>query len=178
MFRGIAASGRAIRLPVHVERQLVAYKRKKTALAERFEREPSLSEIADFLMLDDAQVNEYEILALRTISIDERYLGRDGTLEPLPQGLEVDSEPKQPAALEREQEYARLRDAVYALKEPHQSVIRYRFLTDSKPPTHAEIGRKLVPPRSRQRVQRIEVEALARLRDALTPLGTARRGGR
>jgi RNA polymerase sigma factor (sigma-70 family) len=198
ILRSIAQAGRAVRLPVWKVQALGAYQRGRTALARGIGREPTHKEIARSLQLDDDQVAEFELLSFPLTSVEQAGLGRPvhwhiGRERPRAIGADpyliraLSTDTRDATSLSTNvrdatwdaaaaQERELVRRAVQDLDEPHQSVIRYRYYEGDRPLTYAQIGKKLVPPRSEQRVWKIEREGLDRLRKALAlPFAGTRR---
>ena len=156
--RGIANKSRPIRMPVHVlhrERQISTAER--TLLTE-LGRQPTLEEIAAEATLPVKQVSEV-LDAARTVTSLDRPVGEDDTAF----GELFESDMPQPdelveISLRREV----LRRAVAELPVHEQEVVRLRYGIElEEPKTIDEVVRTLGI--SRERVRRIEREALARL---------------
>jgi RNA polymerase primary sigma factor len=157
--RGIANKSRMIRVPVHVmqrERHIV---RAERSLLGRLGRQPTREEIAAETRLPLKQVQD-ALGAARTVASLDRPVGEDDEISfgdlfesDLPQPEEVVE-----VSLQREA----LRRAVANLPDLEQEVVRLRYGIESEDPkTLDEVVR--LTGISRQRVRRIEAQALARL---------------
>ncbi len=156
--RGIANKSRPIRMPVHVlqrERQISTAERK---LLAEFGRQPTVEEIAAEATLPEKQVHEV-LNAARTVTSLDRPVGEDDTA--FGELFESDAPPPDElveVSLQRDA----LRQAVAELPPSEQEVVRLRYgIEVEEPKTIDEVVRALGI--SRERVRRIEREALARL---------------
>jgi RNA polymerase primary sigma factor len=160
--RAVAEQARTIRLPVHVGEFLSGIARAQRELASRLGREPSLVEVAEYLELPVARVEETLRAAKLPISL-ETPVGEDG--ETSVGDLVPDQEATDlQAAAERSDLARRLDDALgAALTEREQAVLRLRFgLGGGEAQALGDIGQELGI--SRERVRQIEAEALRKLR--------------
>jgi RNA polymerase primary sigma factor len=160
--RAVAEQARTIRLPVHVGEFLSSIARAQRELASRLGREPSLSEVAEYLELPVSRVEETLRAAKLPISL-ETPVGEDG--ETSVGDLVPDQEATDlQAAAERSDLARRLDDALgAALTEREQAVLRLRFgLGGGEAQALGDIGQELGI--SRERVRQIEAEALRKLR--------------
>ena len=160
--RAVAEQARTIRLPVHVGEFLSSIARAQRELASRLGREPSLSEVAEYLELPVSRVEETLRAAKLPISL-ETPVGEDG--ETSVGDLVPDQEATDlQAAAERSDLARRLDDALgAALTEREQAVLRLRFgLGGGEAQALGDIGQELGI--SRERVRQVEAEALRQLR--------------
>jgi len=157
--RGIANKARTIRMPVHViqrERKIVRAERE---LAVRLGRQPTPEEIAEEARLPLRQVHEVDGAARAVTSLD-RPVGSD---EETRFGDLFESDEPQPeeivdVSLRREA----LHQAVAELPEREREVVKLRYgIEGDEPKTIDEVVRRLGI--SRERVRRIEADALGRL---------------
>ena len=157
--RGIANKARTIRMPVHViqrERKIVRAERE---LAVLLGRQPTPEEVAAEACLPLRQVNEIHGAARTVTSLDKPVGSDDETAlgdmfesdQPAPEEL-VD------VSLRRQA----LHQAVAELPEREREVVKLRYgIEGDDPSTIDEVVRRLGI--SRERVRRIEADALARL---------------
>ncbi len=157
--RGIANKARTIRMPVHViqrERKIVRAERE---LAVRLGRQPTPDEIAAEASLPLRQVQEVHSAARAVASLD-RPVGDDPQTR-LGDLFESDQPPPEEVvdvSLRREA----LHHAVAELPEREREVVKLRYgIEGDEPNTIDEVVRRLGI--SRERVRRIEADALARL---------------
>jgi RNA polymerase primary sigma factor len=157
--RGIANKARTIRMPVHViqrERKIVRAERE---LAVQLGRQPTPEEIAAEARLPLHQVHEVHRAARAVTSLD-RPVGAD---EETRLGDLFESDQPQPeeivdVSLRRDA----LHQAVAELPEREREVVKLRYgIEGDKPSTIDEVVRRLGI--SRERVRRIEADALGRL---------------
>jgi RNA polymerase primary sigma factor len=160
--RAVAEQARTIRLPVHVGEFLSGIARAQRELASRLGREPSLAEVAEYLELPVARVEETLRAAKLPISL-ETPVGEDGETSVGDLVPDLEATDLQ-AAAERSDLARRLDDALgAALTEREQAVLRLRFgLGGGEAQALGDIGQELGI--SRERVRQIEAEALRKLR--------------
>jgi RNA polymerase primary sigma factor len=160
--RAVAEQARTIRLPVHVGEFLSGIARAQRELASRLGREPSLAEVAEYLELPVARVEETLRAAKLPISL-ETPVGEDGETSVGDLVPDMEATDLQ-AAAERSDLARRLDDALgAALTEREQAVLRLRFgLGGGEAQALGDIGQELGI--SRERVRQIEAEALRKLR--------------
>jgi RNA polymerase primary sigma factor len=160
--RAVAEQARTIRLPVHVGEFLSSIARAQRELASRLGREPSLAEVAEYLELPVARVEETLRAAKLPISL-ETPVGEDG--ETSVGDLVPDAEATDLEAAAERSDLARRLDVALgeALTERERAVLRLRFgLGGGEAQALGDIGQELGI--SRERVRQIEAEALRKLR--------------
>jgi RNA polymerase primary sigma factor len=157
--RGIANKARTIRMPVHVIQRERKIFRAERELAMRLGRQPSPEEIALEARLPLHQVEEVNAAARAVASLD-RPIGSDQET-PLGDLFESDQPPTEElvdVSLRREA----LHQAVAELPEREREVVKLRYgIQGDDPNTIDEVVRRLGI--SRERVRKIEADALARL---------------
>ena len=166
--RGIANTGRAVRLPVNVADMLASVQQAQGFLESRFHRQPTMAEIGIEVGLPRQKV--VEIMAYRSepLSLSHPLLD-DGAAE-------LGDLVEDPGALMPFDEVAmsllpgevdRLLDA---LTDREEEIVRLRFgLSSEEPRTLEEIGERLNV--SRERVRQIESRALSKLRNPVVDTG-------
>jgi len=159
--RAIADHGRTVRLPVHLNEQLMRLRRCAARLAQRLGREATREELAEACGVPLEKVRELLLRARGALSLDAP-VSRDGEttwMDLLPGEGAAD-----PAAPSEQQELQRLlEEAISNLPPREKAVLRLRFGIGTAPlPTLQEIGKVLGV--TRERVRQIEVKALQRLR--------------
>jgi len=159
--RAIADHGRTVRLPVHLNEQLMRLRRCAAQLAQRLGREATREELAVACGVRLEKVRELLLQARGALSLDAP-VSRDGEttwMELLPSEGAVD-----PAAPSEQGELQRLlEEAISNLPPREKAVLRLRFgIGTTQLPTLEEIGKVLGV--TRERVRQIEVKALQRLR--------------
>ncbi len=161
--RGIANQGRVIRLPVHIVERIAKLKRTARKLEIRFQREPTIQEVASEVDMDLAEVAFMKDLELDVISLDRPLKGDPEAaalveLVPDPRIDQIDE------MLDR-QTYAVIWAALDCLPaREREIVIRRTGLDDGDPDTLEEIGVSLGV--TRERVRQLETLALKRLAEA------------
>jgi RNA polymerase sigma factor (sigma-70 family) len=158
--RAIADHGRTVRLPVHLNEQLVRLRRCTSRLAQRLGREPTREELARECGLPPQKVPELLLQGRTALSLDAPVSGESETTwaDLLPEGAVDPGAPGEQGELRR-----LLEEAVSNLPPREKAVLRLRFGIGTAPlPTLEQIGRVLGV--TRERVRQIEVRALQRLR--------------
>jgi RNA polymerase nonessential primary-like sigma factor len=161
--RAMADQARTIRIPVHMVEQVNRMVRARRELATTLGREPSISEIARHLGVQEFQVIELISYDREPVSLDQA-VGEDGEspLSDFVARVDPRDEPADSA------EGGMLRDEVKivlaTLSQREQAVIRLRFgLDDGRQRTLDEVGREFGL--SRERIRQIEKVTLLKLRD-------------
>jgi len=157
--RGIANKARLIRMPVHVLQRERRIGRAERELALRLGRQPTIEEIAVEAKLGVKQVREV-VEAARAVTSLDRPVGDE---EDISFGdLFESDQPATEELVEVSLQYEALHHAVAELPDRERQVVKLRYGIDSdEPKTIDEVVRRLGI--SRERVRRIEADALARL---------------
>jgi RNA polymerase primary sigma factor len=158
--RALADQGRTIRLPVHVADQVRRLLRARRQLAQKLNREPSVSELARETQQSEERVRELLELVETPVSLETPV----GDGESLYGDLIEDVNSLAPH--EQSAEQARTRDLAGALEQLNprmRRVLSLRFGLDGEPPqTLEEVGTQLGI--TRERVRQLETRALRELR--------------
>lgn len=158
--RAISQKSRTIRIPNHVSEMLNTIRKTQRDLAQKWGRSATISEIADELNLESAQVRECFRMARYPVSLD-RHVGKDQDTE-LSEMIEADeATPEDYVVRELMRQDVQLMLA--ELKPREREVLTLRFgLEDGQERSLAEIARRLNL--SRERVRLIQNQALTHLR--------------
>ncbi len=159
--RGVADNGRTIRLPVHMGDQINRLNRVRHKLTQEHGREPTADELAFVLETTAEKVEELQRVAQRPVSLelpaddDENYEIGDYTPD-------TDTpEPQERVADKMMREH--ITQVLEHLPPREVRILQLRYgLSDGKPHTLGEVGRKMGV--TRERVRQIEAQALRRLR--------------
>ncbi len=161
--RAVANQSSTIRIPVHIHDQRRELARTGEALAEILGREPTHLELSDATGIPvDGVVAALES-ATASVSLNA-VVGGDGEGEL----GDLFADPEAADPVESVHEVLRrqhVRAAVEGLPEPERSVVELRFGLNGEPTSVEEISRRLSI--TRERVRRIEADALEALSDAL-----------
>lgn len=161
--RALANQARTIRLPVHVERLLAQYVKKRNALTQELGRAPTAEEVAKAMGRPAAEIERIESLRQQPVSLDSP--GGEGTrsLHDTVQDLSAVPGAGIAAALRAR---ADLAGVLEDLPDAERTVVTLRFgLGGEEPMTLESIGQRLGV--TRERVRQIEGAALQRLRRLL-----------
>ncbi len=158
--RSIADHGRTVRIPVHVNEQVLHLRRVSNRLAQKLGREPTLEEIAGYAGLSLEKVTTSLAHHRASVSLDAP-VGPDADASLL--DLVADPNLPDPSVpIEQTELKAQLESALAHLPGNEQSVLRMRFgIGSPQLETLEEIGQVLGV--TRERIRQIESKALKRL---------------
>ena len=160
IFRGIAAQGHIVKLPVHVAEQISRISSAARRLTAELGYEPTTAEIAAALDMDEAEVIEMTTYSRPHASLDAPLV--EG--EPVTLGdLIAKKDATTPlAVLDQTHDLQAVNDILNELDERSADIVRRRFgLVDGRPNRLAEIGEHWGI--SAERVRQIERNAMAKL---------------
>ncbi|MBE7383169.1 MAG: RNA polymerase sigma factor, RpoD/SigA family [Leptolyngbya sp. SIO1E4] len=158
--RAIAQQARTIRLPIHITEKLNKIKRVQRELSQKLGRNANITEIAEALELEPAQVREYLTMSRQPISLDVR-IGDNQDTE-LQELLEDEKASPEDFTV-RESLRQDIRTLLSELTPQQQEVITLRYgLDDGNELSLAKVGNRLNI--SRERVRQLEQQALKHLR--------------
>jgi len=164
--RALADQGRTIRLPVHVADQVRRLLRARRQLAQKFNREPSLGELARETQLSDERVRELLELVENPVSLDTPVGDGESLYGDLIEDVNALAPHEETAVQARTKELA---GALEQLNPRMQRVLSLRFGLGGEPPqTLEEVGTELGI--TRERVRQLETRALRELRLAAPSL--------
>jgi RNA polymerase primary sigma factor len=158
--RGMANKAREIRVPVHILQRERKIMRTERELSAKLGRQPTDDEVADASKLPLQQVREVRDAARAVTSLD-RPVGESE--ETSLRDLFVSDHPQPDAVMEVSLTEDTVRKAVAELPEREREVVKLRYGLDGDPDPQSigEVVRRLGI--SRERVRKIESDALARL---------------
>ncbi len=159
--RAIADQGRTIRVPVHMGDQISRLRRVQNQLKQRYAREPTMQELAEFLDVPVKKVEEMLKASRRPLSLE---MPIDDEGESMLGDFIEDSDSPAPDETASHNLLKEQLDAVLETLPPREvRVLQLRYgLLDGKTCTLEEVGRKMGV--TRERVRQIEAQALRRLR--------------
>ncbi len=159
--RGIADTGRTIRVPVHMVETINKTLRMTRTLLQELGREPTPEEVADRLGVPVARVREVLKISRDPVSLDTPIGEEDDSH--LGDFIEDDSalSPADSAAFSMLRE--ELSTALESLTDRERQVVQLRFgLVDGRARTLEEVGKEFNV--TRERIRQIEAKALRKLR--------------
>ena len=159
--RGIADTGRTIRVPVHMVETINKTLRMTRTLLQELGREPTPEEVADRLGVPVSRVREVLKISRDPVSLDTPIGEEDDSH--LGDFIEDDTvmSPADSAAFSMLRE--ELSKALESLTERERQVIKLRFgLEDGRARTLEEVGKEFNV--TRERIRQIEAKALRKLR--------------
>lgn len=159
--RGIADTGRTIRVPVHMVETINKTFRMTRTLLQELGREPTPEEVADRLNVPVSRVREVLKISRDPVSLDTPIGEEDDSH--LGDFIEDDSalSPADSAAFSMLRE--ELNTALESLTDRERQVVELRFgLRDGRARTLEEVGREFNV--TRERIRQIEAKALRKLR--------------
>jgi RNA polymerase primary sigma factor len=164
--RALADQGRLIRLPVHVSDQARSVMRSRRVLAQRLNREPSLTEIAKEAGYPEARVEQLLDIVEDPISLETPLAEGGSVYSDLIESEDAESPDDVTSDKLRA---AEVRDALDRLEPRLRHLLVLRFGVDGQPPkTLEEIGQVLGV--TRERVRQLERRALRQLRSVAPEL--------
>ena len=162
MTRAIDNSARTIRLPIHISEKLSKMRRVSRELSHEFGRQPTRSEIATVMKIDQKDLEDLISQSAPCASLDAHARGEEdrSTLGELIPDPNCD-EPME--GMDRSIQKEHLGNWLSQLNEREQKIMRLRFGLDGEEPlTLADIGRQISV--SRERVRQLEAKAILKLR--------------
>ena len=160
--RALADQGRTIRLPVHVADQVRRLLRARRQLAQKFNREPTLAELARETQQSEERVRELLELVETPVSLETPVGDGESMYGDLIEDVHALAPHEQSAEQARGRELA---GALDQLNPRMRRVLSLRFGLDGEPPqTLEEVGGQLGI--TRERVRQLETRALRELRMA------------
>jgi RNA polymerase sigma factor (sigma-70 family) len=166
MARQLADTGRLVRLPVHVVERLNRLRRETLRLEQRLGREPSVSELADALHWEPAEIAFLRDVAQDPLSLDAPLASKDAVVADLVASTAPDGEQAALAATLADDVHA----ALEMLEPREREVLTLRYGLDGPyPRTLDEVGRHFSI--TRERVRQIEKVAKERLEAVLVERG-------
>jgi RNA polymerase sigma factor (sigma-70 family) len=171
--RGIANSGRTVRLPVHAGDLLTRVTKARGRLEGQLGRRPSIGELAVELGLEEEKVSEILRYVSMPLSFSEPF-GENGDVElgDLVEDHSAVSPFDAAAASLLPGEVAKM---LVALDERERGILRLRFgLDDGQPCTLEQVGQHFGL--TRERIRQIEARAMSKLRHPSTDKGAALAG--
>ncbi len=160
--RALADQGRTIRLPVHVADQVRRLLRARRQLAQKFNREPTLAELARETQQTEERVRELLELVETPVSLETPVGDGESLYGDLIEDVNALAPHEQSAQQARGRELA---GALDQLNPRMRRVLSLRFGLDGESPrTLEEVGTQLGI--TRERVRQLETRALRELRTA------------
>jgi len=155
--RGIAKSGRTIRIPVQTQRSLSLLNRAISATTAQFKREPTVSELAAETGFSIAKINRLLADKMVVVSLqDPITTGEEGALEE----LVADPNAATPAEeMDENDKYIRLQECISRLSQRERDILHMRYMKNM---TLEEIS--VIIGRTRERVRQIQKAAQKKLR--------------
>jgi len=164
--RALADQGRTIRLPVHVADQVRRLLRSRRQLAQKFNREPTIEELAKEAQLPEAKVRDLLSLVEDPLSLETPVGDGESMYGDLIEDVNSDAPDEMSARKSRSMELAH---ALSVLNPRMRRVLALRFGLDGQhPQTLEEVGAGLGI--TRERVRQLESRALRELRTAAPDL--------
>jgi RNA polymerase primary sigma factor len=158
--RALADQGRTIRLPVHVAEQLRRLLRTRRQLAQKLNREPTVSELAEESGLEEKRVRDLLDLVETPVSLETPVGDGESLYGDLIEDVNSETPDELTALGSRTNEVAR---ALAELNPRMRTLLNLRFgLDGAQPQTLEEVGVALGV--TRERVRQLESRALRELR--------------
>ncbi|WP_026100547.1 RpoD/SigA family RNA polymerase sigma factor [Fortiea contorta] len=167
MTRAISQQSRTIRLPIHLTEKLNKLKKVQRELSQKLKRSPSMSEIAEKMKLNPAQIRELLMISRQPVSLDKQVGDNEDTelqelLTEVPEAL---PEIQVTQNLMRQDIYLSLKELT---PQQQQVLILHYGLEDNCELTLTQVAQHLNI--SESRVRYLEKQALSYLRRCQTNL--------
>jgi RNA polymerase primary sigma factor len=159
--RALVNQSRTIRLPVHVSDDINKMLRVTRELVQKFNREPSIKEVATEMEVNPSYVRRLMVLLKKTYSI-EQPMGENNDYF-LIDTIEDTSTISPSELLEDLNKYELVAEWFSTLSDSEKKILTLRFgLEDKEPQTLDTIGRSFGV--TRERIRQIEAKSLEKLR--------------
>lgn len=165
--RGILNSGRLIRIPIHISENLYKYARAAREVTEKMQREPRISEVANYMGIKEKKLEKILGFIGNIYSLDVPYSqGHDDDdqnmlLSNIVKDEESDSSPFD--VLDKIETMELLNKWLLNLDNVERKVIMLRYgFNNEKPRTLNEIG--MIFGLTKERIRQIEVKSIKKLR--------------
>ncbi len=160
ILQALAEQSRIVRLPLNRVGALNKIGKKFSELEQKFEREPTTSELAQQLEMSVADIHETIRIAGRHLSVDAPFVqGEDNRLLDV---LPNEQQPPPDHHLIQESLRIEIENLLKTLPEREADVIRYFYGIGTTPLTLEEIGEKFNL--TRERVRQIKEKAIRKLK--------------
>ena len=162
--RGIADTGKTIRVPVHMVETINKTMRTSRILLQELGREPTSQELADRLGMSVQKVEEILKTSRDPVSLDTP-IGEEEDSQ-LGDFIPDDSSVSLIDSVSRSMLKKELDEAMKSLTDRERDVLKLRFgLKDGRPRTLEEVGKEFNV--TRERIRQIEAKALRKLRNPI-----------
>jgi len=159
--RSIADQARTIRIPVHMVEHMNRVTRAKRQMHQELQREPSVEELAERVLLEPDRVRELLRISQDPLSLDSPIGEEDESN--LGDFIEDDSADSPADAATRMMLSNAVGEVLGELSEREQEIVRLRFgLDGGRAKTLEEVGKEFGV--TRERIRQIESKTLAKLR--------------
>lgn len=158
--RALVNQSRTIRLPVHVSDDISRMLKVSRQLSQRFQREPTVQELADEIQVKPMHIRKLMVLLKRTCSIDAPI--GEGNDFFLVDTIEDSTMVSPSDLLENINRYEQIAEHFDQLSESERKIIGLRFgLDDQDPQTLDTIGQSFGV--TRERIRQIEAKSIEKL---------------
>lgn len=166
--RALMNHPRVIRLPIHVLKEIQSFLRKQREIAQKFEHEPTIEELAKATNSSVEHVNNLLRLNEKTLSVDTP-MGEENE-KPLLEALCDHAIDGPDDDYEQKDTYSQLHRFLDELSEKQLAIVAHRFgIRGFEESTLEDVGAQVGL--TRERVRQIQVEALKTLRGLMEENG-------
>jgi RNA polymerase primary sigma factor len=163
IMQALAEQSRVVRLPLNRVASLNKIARASAALEQKFEREPSVEELATVLEMSVSEVEDNKQISGRSVSVDAPLAqGEDSSLLDLLSDKNEETPDQQLIVNSLKQEISRSLQTLTSRES--EIIVSYFGLKDSQPMTLEEIADKFSL--TRERVRQIKEKATRKLRSS------------
>ncbi|MCL5261588.1 MAG: RNA polymerase sigma factor RpoS [Gammaproteobacteria bacterium] len=170
--RAIMNQGRTVRLPVHVTKELRAYRRKARELAKSLDHEPTTEEMTEVIDKPAQEIQKMLDLNRETVSIDSPVFSEDENVTF--SDVMVDDKNIDPIQTLSDSNIVKLVDSwLNELTKEQREIISRRFgLLGYEPATLEEISKLMHM--NREKVRQIQIGTMHKLRDIMRSRGVSK----
>lgn len=161
--RALAEKSRTIRVPAHIGEKIIKIKKATAQLSLELNKEPTYTEIAAKLQMDEKEVKEIAEIGLNALSLDTPMGVDEDTC--IGDYIEDDRFETPSQSVDKKDLKEQLLQVMESLDPREKTVLIKRYGLDGEPMTLDDIGEELGL--SRERIRQIEEKALRKMRNPI-----------
>lgn len=158
--RSLINQSRIVRVPVHINTDLMRLLKARRELFSCLRREPEVKELAKNMGMAESYIKKLMLIDGKVLSLEATF--SNDTEHSLLDFIEDENIPSPSDTFEEAKRANQINDWLDILNDSEKSIIRQRFGIDASPETLDSIGKKFGV--TRERIRQIEVKAIKKLR--------------